>query len=103
MKTDTKARYVSFKTVTNSGLKVRVIVEHLVNDEKQNENAIVICTIYLVSKSEWEVFERLNTRLSTFFTLRETDNYRVIMSRSQPIKYSTFKKISHIFETLNNE
>jgi len=85
----------SFKTKTNNGTicKVEVIIIDQKNIFDGFEDAVMIQTTRVVPRSEFELYKELNEEFPQFFAIKETEKYAILVTRSAPVKLSTFLKI----------
>ena len=83
----------TFKSRTNDGQIVKVEVIFIESTKPEYEDAIIIQTKRLVPVSDIESYIRINDLIPTYFLLRKTDNYALIVSRTQSFKRSTLSTI----------
>ena len=88
----------SFKTKTNNGITCKTEVVLIEADQFNEEDAIIIQTTRVIPRSEFKGYSNLNNRFPTYFVIKKTENYAYIITRSAPVKLSTFLKIN---ETVN--
>lgn len=88
----------SFKTKSNCGTICKVEVIFLEKNHINEEDAIIIQTKRIIPRSEFEDYNSLNDRFPMYFAAKETKNYAVIVTRSAPVKLSTFLSINEIIK-----
>lgn len=93
-----KMKIKSFKTKANNGTICRVDVVLLESNSVNEEQAVIIQTTRAVPRSDFEAYNRLNDKFPMYYAIKETENYAILVTRSAPIKLSTFLKIN---ETVN--
>ena len=84
-----------FKTKSNDGTLVHIEVT-LIGSDNESESAVIIVTKRLIPLSEACVFNELNKIFPIFFCARETDKYALLVTKSAPLKLSTFEEVYKI-------
>lgn len=84
----------SFKSKANNGTICKVEIVLIEANKANEEDAIMIQTKRVIPKSEFDSYKNLNDRFPMYFAIKETENYAFIITRSAPIKLSTFLKIN---------
>jgi hypothetical protein len=84
-----------FKTKSNDGTLVHIEV-HLIESDNESESAVIIVTNRLISLSDADIFNELNKIFPIFFCVRETDKYALLVTKSAPLKLSTFEEVYKI-------
>lgn len=94
----------SFKSKANNGAICKVEVIFIESSEiiDSVESAVIIQTKRVIPKSEFDSYKNLNDRFPMYFAIKETENYAFIITRSAPIKLSTFLKINELVVELIN-
>lgn len=90
----------SFKTKTNNGTACKVEVIFLKANKVNEEDAVMIQTKRIIPKSEFKAYDMLNDKFPMYFAIKESENYAFIITRSAPIKLSTFLKIVKLVNEL---
>lgn len=93
----------SFKTKSNCGTICKVEVIFLEKNDINEEDAIIIQTKRIIPKSEFKDYESLNERFPMYFAIKQTENYAFIITRSAPVKLSTFLSIYESVNKIINE
>lgn len=90
----------SFKTKSNNGTicKVEVIVIDSEEIIDGLEDAVIIQTKRVIPKSEFESYKKLNDKFPMYFAIKESQNFAYVITRSAPVRLSTFFEI---YKTIN--
>lgn len=89
-----------FKTKTNDGYTVHFDVCYVESRQDGYEDYVVIETTRIVPISEERGYAMLNVEFPLFFPIRKTKRYVVLVSRTAPMKQSTFELIVGAFNEL---
>ncbi len=85
----------SFKTKANNGTICKVEVILIESNEIIDgvESAVIIQTKRIIPKSEFDDYLSLNNKFPMYFAIKQSENYAFIITRSAPVKLSTFLNI----------
>jgi len=90
----------SFKTKANNGTICKVEVVIIEANQFNEEDAIIIQTKRVIPRSDFDAYNNLNHKHPMYFAIRETESYAYIITRSAPVKLSTFLKINETVKEL---